>query len=130
MSTTKIDMLYLRTDSSQEIPFCIGDVPAGASVTKAWFMIKASLADADADALVSKEIDLGAGSMGQILDDGGTDQEANLVFVLDDDDANVLVVGKTYMSAVKVLLSSGLSYQPPYTRRPCKCLSAGIERVS
>jgi len=98
MATNSIDMLYLRKDSSQEIDVCVGDVPTGTTVTRAWFMIKNTLDDADDQALVSKEIDLGATDQGQITDDGATG-EAELVFVLGDLDANVLTLGKTYMSS-------------------------------
>jgi hypothetical protein len=92
-------------------------------------MVKANLSDPDNEALISKTIYPGVTSSGQITDTG-TNGTASLVFIIDNDDADALVIGTLYMSAVKVLLDSGLAYQPPYTRRPTRVTSAGIERVS
>jgi len=127
--TTSIDKILLRQDSSCEIPYCIGDVPTGTTITQAWFVVKPDLADPDDQALISKTIFPGVTSSGQITDVGASGT-ASLIFVLDDDDANALSIGTLYMSAVKVLLDSGLAYQPPYTRRPTRVVSSGIERVS
>lgn len=129
MSTSAISKILLRQRSSQTLEVCVQNVPTGTTVDKAYFLVKENIADADGDAVIAKTIYPGETADGQITDQG-SGGEATLEFIVDNDDVNSLSLSLLYMSAVKVILSNGLAYQPPYTRRPVRALPPVIEAVS
>jgi hypothetical protein len=87
----------------------VTDVPAGVTIAKAWFMVKARLNDTDGSAVITKEITTSAvEGTGQIADDGDSDGAGELVFQLRTAETEDLVASKRYHYGIKVLLSNGL----------------------
>lgn len=83
----------------------VANVPAGVLLNKATLMVKASLDDADEDALIIKHIFPGSSVSGQILNTGASGTGL-LRFVIDNNDVDVLE-DQLYISGVKVRLTNG-----------------------
>lgn len=59
-----------------------------------------------------------------------SEAEIRLIIYIDNDDVDPLSTSRLYMSAVKVILSNGMAYQPPYSRRPVRIMPPVIDAVS
>lgn len=106
----------------------VTSVPAGTTLAKAVLMVKADLADADEDALITKTIFPGATSDGQITDTGA-DGTGLLVFVIDNDDVDALDTGRLYISGVKVILSSDFAYDVDELTVPVRVRQAVVQAI-
>lgn len=130
MATTAITKIILRQKSSETLSYCIENVPGGTTISKAVFVVKAKMSDADEDAVITKEIFPGETDDGQITDVGASGTGL-LEFLIDNDDVDPLSTRTLYISAVKVWFwEDTVCYQPPYTRRPVRVLPPVIDAVS
>jgi hypothetical protein len=96
-----------------EIRRTVLDVPSGQVLSKAWFTLKNKITDADTAALFQKVITAAnTVGVGQIEDDGASDQIAVLRFDLTDVDTKLLTGGKIYYYDIQVLTDAGKIYTP------------------
>ena len=96
-----------------QITRTITNIPVGAALTKAWLTIKFRQTDADADAIIQKEITTSnVAGTGQITDDGAGDQSAAVRFDLKDTDTAMLLRGIAYLYDLQVLTDGGAVYTP------------------
>jgi hypothetical protein len=85
----------------------VTDVPASTTISKAWLYVKLRKTDADADALITKEITSGAVTgVGQITDTGA-DETGAVLFQLTADDTALLTGNQLYHYGIKVKTASG-----------------------
>lgn len=89
----------------------IAGVPVGASITDAWFMVKAKEADADAAALIGKHVTAAATADGQVLDGGSTAVDGTragaIVFAVTPSETAALAARRPHHYAIKAKLSTG-----------------------
>jgi hypothetical protein len=121
--------LWLYKNSSKVYRIEIPNVQPDALVTKAWFTVKTSIDDLDVDAILFKEVDTVASADGQVVN-SGSDGTAIVEFVILSNDLSSALTNRTYISAVKLLLSDDLTFVPPRGIRPVKVFEGVIERNS
>lgn len=106
---TTIEITEHAVGDDFDIERTVTGIPAGATLTKAWFMAKASRSDADDAAVISKEITTTlVPATGQITDTGAGDTAGEIVFYIRSADTSSLVAEKPYYFGIRVRLSTGL----------------------
>ena len=105
------------------------NVPGGKTVAEAFWQIKDESDDPDAEALLSKRIDLVLGADGLVVN-AGAGGTAQLEFYVQDGDLDDFSTSLMYRSAVKVILSDGSVHTPRAGLRDVIVLPPGIEAVS
>ena len=83
----------------------------GATLSKAWFTVKKTRSDADADAIIQLDITpFYTPGKGQIIDTGAGDLHGQLVFEVDAAVTARLRAGRVYFYDIKMLTSTGQLY--------------------
>lgn len=100
------ESIELIKSSYKSVEFAI---ECAAALTKAYFMVKRSLEDLDADSLVTKTINTGLTASGQISAAGPPTATAK--FFISETDLNAISPGN-YVWCVKCI-SAGHAYRPP-----------------
>ena len=96
----------------QPVDFTFTSWPSPQVLSKAYFTIKESLDDADADALIQKEITSTASSQGQITTTGSSGGTAIGYFIITKDDYGDIVPGRDYYFDIQPINDSGSLYTP------------------
>ena len=95
-----------------EITRTITKVPSGTTLTDAWLTVKEHPDDADADAIIDKQITpTDAPGTGQITDTGA-DGTGAVRFDLADTDTSKLTPGRDYYWDIQVKTAAGAVYTP------------------
>jgi hypothetical protein len=120
--------LYKKSDRT--VTIALTGLPEGETAAKVYWMVKASLEDADADALLTKTITSVLNSDGQITDIGSGDETGEASIRIADDDLDDLTVGRMYRIGLKVLSSSGDIYACSGYDSKLIVLASGVDAVS
>jgi hypothetical protein len=118
--------LNLAINADKTYQVTVPNIPIGLTVTKAWFAVKVNQTDSDDDAVVFKTITAVESSEGQIIN-SGTNGVAVVQFVILSTDTASMLTNTTYISAVKVLFSNGLSSVPAGSLRPTYAINEIIQ---
>jgi hypothetical protein len=122
--------LSLYKYSTKQLRITVPDVPDTLTMTKAYLMIKNRWTDEDVDALVTLTITSSPIADG-VISDTGADGTGTLEFVIAADSLeDITDLGKTYYTAIKVILSNGSAYLLPNSLMPTKIHSPAIEATS
>lgn len=84
----------------------VTDIPEGATLTKAWLTIQIHPAAADSEAVIQKEITVDPSDDGQILDEGGSSGEGEIIFQLTKTETADLYPNISYPYDIQVLTST------------------------
>ncbi len=107
----RIDNLVAGDDL--EITRTITGVPAGTSLSDAWFTVKEHEADSDAAAIFQKAINtVDSPGTGHITDDGASDTVGAVRFDITDVDSALLTPGRDYAFDIQVKTAAGAVYTP------------------
>ncbi|RYZ93568.1 MAG: hypothetical protein EOP06_00570 [Proteobacteria bacterium] len=134
-TVTKTKEIEIARRSSKMLRYRLPDVPSGATVVKAYLYVKAMQSTADEDAMLVKTILPGFSvegaitGQGLIVDDGATDNDARLCFIIGNTDLDDFELNKPYWLAVKVILSNGNAVMPPASRTVLRVLPAIINAI-
>lgn len=88
------------------------DLPDAATVSKAWFTVKANAEALDAAAVLLLTISTTLTSSGQITDAGTTSGTASLRFLLTGTQTLLIVPGTVYVWDIQILLADGGLFTP------------------
>lgn len=114
-----------------DAPYAVGTDPIDpvlVKIDKAYWMLKRSLSDADADALASLTITGSPTSQGMITDNGQGDGSGVLAFTIGNNAlAAVTDFDRTYYATVKVILSNLMAYT--LTQYPVRIERSGISSI-
>ena len=122
-----------RQGSADERDYAIAGVPTtnGVAIEEAYWALKKSLSDSDADALVFLTITADADDIGVISDSGLGDGSGTLKFVIDEAALFGLDPRVTYFRSIKVRLNNGRYSAPKQgADAPVRILAAGVGKAS
>lgn len=87
-------------------------VPAGQTLTMAWFTVKSKFSDLDADAKIQKEITTVLDANQGHISDSGADETGTVIFYLQAADTLLLYPLSEYRYDIQVKTSGGKIYTP------------------